>query len=67
MSHPDTSRVECTNMGNSVLVVSIIRLEITVDMAPDPDITWSYVRYGIWWLVYNNFENQKDMANRISG
>ncbi|KAH7347987.1 hypothetical protein BKA66DRAFT_576416 [Pyrenochaeta sp. MPI-SDFR-AT-0127] len=37
-------------VGGFVLVVSIIRLKITVNMAPNPDITWEYVRNGIWWF-----------------
>jgi hypothetical protein len=53
--------VECADVRDSVLVISIIRLKTTVDMAPDPDITWEYVRNGIWWLVYNTFEPNKDV------
>jgi len=37
--------------GGFVLVISIIRLKTTVDMAPNPDITWEYVRNGIWWMI----------------
>src|SRR4051812_23993975 len=38
---------ECTDVRNSVLAISIIRLKTTVDMVPNPDITWEYVRNGI--------------------
>ncbi|KAH8702776.1 hypothetical protein GQ44DRAFT_717296, partial [Phaeosphaeriaceae sp. PMI808] len=37
--------------GGFVLVISIIRLNATVDMAPSPDITWEYVRNGVWWMI----------------
>ncbi|PVH90433.1 hypothetical protein DM02DRAFT_607445 [Periconia macrospinosa] len=37
--------------GGSVLIISIIRLKTTVDMAPSQDITWEYVRNGIWWMI----------------
>ncbi|KAH7111788.1 hypothetical protein B0J11DRAFT_447438 [Dendryphion nanum] len=37
--------------GGFVLVISIIRLKTTVDMDPNPDITWKYVRNGVWWMV----------------
>ncbi|KAH8723496.1 hypothetical protein GQ44DRAFT_308032 [Phaeosphaeriaceae sp. PMI808] len=37
--------------GGFVLVISIIRLKTTVDMSPNPDITWEYVRNGIWWMI----------------
>ncbi|KAH6668450.1 hypothetical protein B0J14DRAFT_165038 [Halenospora varia] len=37
--------------GGFVLVISIIRLKTTVDMAPNPDITWEYVRNGVWWMI----------------
>jgi hypothetical protein len=61
--------VECADVRNSVLVISIIRLKTTVDMNPNPDITWEYVRNGIWWLVYINFckPPTKDMSNQLLG
>ncbi|KAH8589764.1 hypothetical protein B0O99DRAFT_745744 [Bisporella sp. PMI_857] len=37
--------------GGFVIVISIIRLKTTVDMAPNPDITWKHVRNGIWWMI----------------
>ncbi|KAF2178962.1 hypothetical protein K469DRAFT_323820 [Zopfia rhizophila CBS 207.26] len=37
--------------GGFILVISIIRLKTTVDMAPNPDITWGYVHNGIWWMI----------------
>ncbi|KAF1977070.1 hypothetical protein BU23DRAFT_527374 [Bimuria novae-zelandiae CBS 107.79] len=37
--------------GGFVLVISVIRLKTTVDMASNPDITWEYVRNGKWWMV----------------
>ncbi|KAF2175405.1 hypothetical protein K469DRAFT_680082 [Zopfia rhizophila CBS 207.26] len=37
--------------GGFVFVVSIIRLKTTVDMASNPDITWEFVRNGIWWMI----------------
>ncbi|KAF2176059.1 hypothetical protein K469DRAFT_523942, partial [Zopfia rhizophila CBS 207.26] len=37
--------------GGFVLVISIIRLKTTVDMASNPDITWEFVRNGIWWMI----------------
>ncbi|PVH94206.1 hypothetical protein DM02DRAFT_693663, partial [Periconia macrospinosa] len=30
---------------------SVIRLEATIDMAANSDITWAYVRNGIWWMI----------------
>ncbi|PVH98966.1 hypothetical protein DM02DRAFT_595228 [Periconia macrospinosa] len=37
--------------GGFVLIISIIRLKTTVDMAPNRDITWEYVHNGIWWMI----------------
>jgi hypothetical protein len=53
--------MEYADMRNSVLVISIIRLKTTVDMDPNPDITWEYVDNGIWWLVYITFELNRDV------
>lgn len=47
--------VECADVRNSVLVISIVRLKTTVDMTSNLDITWESVRNGIWWLVHINF------------
>ncbi|KAH7111824.1 hypothetical protein B0J11DRAFT_447400 [Dendryphion nanum] len=37
--------------GGFVLIISIIRLKTTVDLAPNPDLTWEYVHNGIWWMI----------------
>ncbi|PVH91402.1 hypothetical protein DM02DRAFT_606570 [Periconia macrospinosa] len=37
--------------GGFVLVISIIRLKTTVDMASNPDITWESARSAIWWMI----------------
>lgn len=39
-------------MRASVLGVSVIRLKTTFDSAAGLDLTWDWVRNGIWWLVY---------------
>jgi hypothetical protein len=64
-THPNKSGDRSADVRNSVLIISIIRLKTTVDMASHPDITWEFVRNGIWWLVHINFmpEPEKDMSN----
>lgn len=55
------AEVMYANTQGSVLIVSVIRLKTTVDMSPNPDITWEYVRNGIWWSVHDAFEHHRNV------
>lgn len=42
-------KIDIANKGISVLIVSIIRLKLTVDLVNTKDISWEGVSSIVWW------------------